>query len=123
MIGYVKTGDPENETDPKTYHCSACGAYISSSRTLVKLNGTARHAFVNPAGIRCNFLTFSAAENVIAYADLYLLHSWFPGYGWKFLMCAICSQHLGWKYESVRRNLSLRVFYGLLKDAVEAADA
>lgn len=37
--------------------------------------------------------------------------SWFPGYSWRYVHCAHCNVHLGWKYFS--RNLMPRSFIGL----------
>lgn len=37
--------------------------------------------------------------------------SWFPGYMYRFVLCASCNNHLGWQYFS--RNLMPRSFVGL----------
>lgn len=37
--------------------------------------------------------------------------SWFPGYFWRYVHCAHCNAHLGWKYFS--RNLMPKSFLGL----------
>ncbi|MFC1834635.1 cereblon family protein [Thermodesulfobacteriota bacterium] len=119
MLGYVQTSDDKDDKDPKTYHCSHCGSFITDSEALSNINGAHRHSYVNPAGIRCNFMTFSGCENVIEHEELHLEHSWFPEYGWSFLMCRACYLHLGWKYESVAEGVSPEGFYGVLVNAVE----
>lgn len=37
--------------------------------------------------------------------------SWFPGYSWRFVHCALCHNHLGWKYYS--QTLRPKTFVGL----------
>jgi len=64
-------------------------------------------------------MTFSHCENVLAHDELYLQHSWFAGYGWRFVMCGSCFQHLGWRYDAVKRHVRPRHFFGLLVEAME----
>jgi cereblon len=85
---------------------------------MVRINGAENHSFLNPAGVRCNFTTFANCENVLVHDRLHTEHSWFPGYGWRFLLCSACSQHLGWKYDAVRPATRPRAFFGVLFDAV-----
>jgi hypothetical protein len=117
VLGYVKT--EHDDKDKTAYHCAWCGIFISHYGALVRLNGSDQHSFVNPAGVRCNFRTFQACENVIVQEALYLEHSWFPGYGWRFLVCGNCFHHLGWKYDLVKKTSGLREFFGVLIEAVE----
>jgi hypothetical protein len=116
MIGYVKIG--KDDKKGTVYHCSTCGAAIAHSAAIVKIAGAEEHSFVNPSGIRCNFRTFAACENVLIHRDLFVQHSWFGGYGWRFLNCEVCLQHLGWKYDAVGKKTGVESFYGLLVDAV-----
>jgi hypothetical protein len=121
MIGYVKIKGPD-DAKSRAYHCSVCGAFIAHDGAAVQLNGSDTHSFVNPAGIQCDFMTFIDCMNVVEHADLYLQHSWFPGYGWRFLTCRTCLQHLGWKYDAVIGAASPQSFFGVLVEAVEAED-
>lgn len=121
MIGYVKTTSPDDKKR-SAYHCSVCGAFITDSGAFININGANRHSFMNPAGIRCNFMTFVGCENALEHPDLYEEHSWFPGYGWRFLNCAKCFQHLGWKYDAVTGKVHPTNFFGILLDAVESVE-
>lgn len=38
---------------------------------------------------------------------------WFPGYAWRYVHCAHCGNHLGWKYLAEKPNLVPKNFYGL----------
>jgi len=118
MLLYVKS-EQDDSKNKKAYHCSRCGARIAGEDSMIIINGSDRHSFVNPAGVQCNFITFAHCENVMMDEKLYLEHSWFPGYGWRFLVCGHCFQHLGWKYDAVAPNARPQVFFGVLIASVE----
>lgn len=120
MFGYVRFQKDGNDEDRITYRCSRCGAFITDSHSLIRIQGTREHSFVNPAGIHCNFKTFSHCENIAVDSDLYLQHSWFRGYGWRFVMCRMCMQHLGWRYDAVPEGGKPRSFFGILVENVES---
>lgn len=115
MIAYVKVKDEDK--GKKHYLCSNCGTPITNSGAFLLRNGSKDHSFVNPAGIRCDLMTFTHCDNVVADRRLYLEHTWFPGYGWRFLACRICLQHLGWRYDSVKKSVA-EIFFGVLTAAV-----
>ncbi|MEW6349018.1 MAG: cereblon family protein [Thermodesulfobacteriota bacterium] len=117
MLAFVRT--PKNQ-DPTHFHCVRCGTLIADSNSLVSLNGSAEHAFVNPAGIRCVFKTFQQCEHVLADPTLHPEHSWFVGYGWRILVCRVCYAHLGWQYDALEGAATLPGFFGLLSHAVRS---
>ncbi len=119
MIGYVKLQRENDKKEQKPYVCSQCRTEITHSEALIPLNGARDHSFVNPVGVRCNFMTFNHCENVIVHDEIYLQHSWFPGYGWRIVICRACLQHLGWKYDAVTAKALPSTFFGLLIDAIE----
>jgi len=123
MLAYIKSSAHDDGRERRNYHCAQCGAFITQSGALVSMNGSREHSYVNPAGIRCNFMTFLASENTVALEDLYMEHSWFPGYGWRFLICESCLQHLGWQYEAVQEVDSPRIFFGVLTHSVKSVTA
>jgi hypothetical protein len=119
MIGYVKFRK-DDDNDAKSYYCARCGQFITDSRSIIQIEGARSHSFVNPAGVLCNFTTFEECENVMVHETLYLQHSWFLGYGWRFVLCARCFQHLGWKYDAVREGARPRSFFGILVESVDS---
>jgi hypothetical protein len=121
VLGYIKS--EQDNKDKTAYHCAWCGIFITHAGALTKVDGADQHSFINPSGILCNFRTFRLCENVIIDEDLYLEHSWFPGYGWRFLTCKSCLHHLGWKYDLLKKRSSLREFFGVLIHAVEDVTA
>ncbi len=121
MFSYVKISREDKSKDFKKYYCVRCGTCLTTSRDEVPLKGTVRHSYVNPAGIRCEFMTFSRCENVIADEQRYEEHSWFDGYTWRFLLCANCLSHLGWQYDALNEKCLEPSFFGLLLNAVSFA--
>ncbi len=118
MFFHVRIEENGKKKGSKNYHCVNCGAYIANSASSVTINGSGEHSFVNPAGVQCNFKTFLECSNVEISDELFLEHSWFPGFGWRFLICSDCSRHLGWKYDPVN-NKSAEAFFGVLIHAVQ----
>jgi hypothetical protein len=121
MLLYVKSQDDGNKSG-KSYHCSRCGAWIAHENAMITRNGSEKHSFVNPVGVRCNFITFGHCENIKVDDKLHLEHSWFPGYGWRFLVCGRCLQHLGWQYDATGSDSRPQVFFGVLIDSVDPAE-
>ena len=119
MLGYVRF-KKDDDKNRKTYHCSRCGVFIADSGAMIRIQGAEDHSFVNPAGVQCNFSTFGHCENVTVDNDLYLQHSWFTGYGWRFVVCRVCLQHLGWKYDAVKKDVKPRGFFGILVETVDS---
>lgn len=119
MFAYVKTSG-DDARDRRRFYCAACGAFIAESGALLALNQATEHTYVNPAGVRCHFMTVERCENVLVGHELYLEHSWFHGYGWRFLVCGRCYQHLGWKYDAVDDSVIPADFFGVLVRTVRS---
>ncbi len=117
MLAYTKTSSDKDKSR-RDFLCAHCGAFITQSAALIKMNGATEHSYVNPSGIRCNFRTFIHCENVLIHEQLYEEYSWFPGYGWRFLMCGHCSLHLGWKYDALRGGMNPPGLFGVLIESV-----
>ncbi|MDQ1240691.1 MAG: hypothetical protein QG577_2877 [Thermodesulfobacteriota bacterium] len=118
MLVYVKFGNHRQGGDFKRFYCVQCGTFFTSSENAIQLNGAFNHSHVNPAGLRCNFMTFNQCENVVTHTERYEEHSWFLGYSWRFLFCGNCLCHIGWLYEQVTSNHPRPSFYGLLSNAL-----
>lgn len=58
-------------------------------------------------------ITNTLAEVVLVSGPLSSEFSWFPGYNWRYVHCAQCSNHLGWKYYSSKSNIVPKSFIGL----------
>lgn len=121
MLGYVRLPEDKADKKRKNYRCAECGALITDSSALKPVNGSINHSYVNPAGTQCDFKTFLNCENAFVHDRLYIEHSWFPGFGWRFVLCAVCGQHLGWKFDSTGRSKAAEDFFGLLNHALDEA--
>jgi hypothetical protein len=86
----------------ETYQCAGCRGLVTHSDRLLRINASDRHFFLNPAGVECDFYTFSDCPG------------WFPGYRWRMAFCRHCGQHLGWHYEAVSTFERPREFWGIL---------
>ncbi len=117
MLLYARLPKNQCGQDFKRYYCVRCGAFLATSQEAIEQKGAARHSYINPAGIRCDFMTFSRCDNVIADERRYEEHSWFDGYTWRFLLCAHCFSHVGWQYDPLKGARG-RVFFALLLNAV-----
>jgi hypothetical protein len=120
MLGFITISKDGKDPEDTRYHCARCGAFLTDGASRVNINGADQHSYVNPSGIRCNFMTFIDAENVAASEEMFTEHTWFPGYGWRFLACGQCYAHLGWKWETTSSGREPDSFLGLLTDSVES---
>jgi hypothetical protein len=90
--------------------CAVCGAGITSRGTVTEIDGSHRHTFVNPHSYVFEIGCFSAAPGCADLGEPTTEHTWFPGFGWCFSVCANCGVHLGWRFSSVAGA----VFWGLI---------
>lgn len=58
-------------------------------------------------------ITHTLPEVVLVNGPLSAEFSWFPGYTWRYVHCAQCNNHLGWKYYSSKPNVVPKTFIGL----------
>jgi hypothetical protein len=98
----------------KAYKCSGCHRVITHSDKLLQISGKIKHSFVNPAGVECDFYTFSTCPGAVAVGSGTTLHSWFVGYAWRMGFCGECGRHLGWYYEGVSESARPHNFWGVL---------
>ena len=90
-------------------HCGNCAFPLARSRQVFTLGGAegTAGAYVNPHGIVHETLTVRELDLLEDEADLWLLggpevkDSWFPGYAWTIANCALCGNHLGWRFDKV----------------------
>jgi cereblon len=113
-------------TDPKiieeitegeeAFLCYLCKTKITEKKYIIKVSGnTPYHSFINPYGFSYNVITVSYCEMVREDSVPVSEHTWFPGYAWRILSCAHCSEHLGWRFISVKEKIPTS-FYGLIRD-------
>jgi len=89
--------------------CIGCLNLITTQGAAIPVCSQHRHTFRNPAGIVYEIGCFSSARGCMNAGEPSVEYTWFPGYSWCYSMCAKCSVHLGWLYQS-----GDSYFYGLI---------
>lgn len=69
------------------------------------------HFFPEGSVHETHTITDTIPDVVLVSGSLSAEFSWFPGYSWRFVHCALCHSHLGWKYYS--QSLRPKTFVGL----------
>ena len=104
------TEDAELDEFGRPLLCAHCGHVITSRKLRTELMGSHTHLFSNPAGIQFEIGCFSQAPGCRYSGTATEDWTWFPGYSWRFAICANCQEHLGWQYLGVAGDS----FYGLI---------
>jgi hypothetical protein len=86
----------------RTIVCAACGASITSRGQRIAIQSAHEHRFMNPAGILFHIGYFAHAIGCTIVGPDSLEYPWFPGFAWRFAMCASCGQHPGWHFRRAR---------------------
>ena len=74
------------------------------------VQGSHEHRFMNPAGLVFHFGCFAEAIGCLIVGPDSLEYAWFPGFAWRYALCASCGEHLGWQF----RNGETDRFFGLI---------
>lgn len=92
-------------TDSKMIVCKSCQIPLASARDLFSLDGAEGTVgnYVNPHGIVHSTMTSRAVDRdeIALQGQPETRDSWFPGYAWTIMSCALCHSHLGWKFTLV----------------------
>jgi len=92
--------------------CATCLATVTSTAHRLAVSGSHEHRFVNPAGLLFHIGCFAEAIGCTIVGPDSLEYPWFPGFAWRYAMCASCGQHLGWHFRSDGKL----GFFGLILD-------
>ena len=103
-------GDPEGD-----WLCAWCLNRVTNEKDRFQYGGQDEFAFVNPAGVRFDIITFTQTLGCRETGTPTLEHTWFPGHAWSFCQCDRCGQHLGWYYAGPHD------FVGLIRNRIVRA--
>lgn len=78
--------------------CRTCSRPVTRTRDRIAMDGRYRHNLFNPAGILFEVTCFAAAPGCRFEGKFTEAFTWFPGYAWRFALCAECHAHLGWEF-------------------------
>lgn len=99
--------------------CGACGHTVTSRRHEVRVNDAHQHRFMNPAGYLFHLACFAEAPGCQVVGPPSDEYPWFPGFAWRYGLCAACHAHLGWYFQ----NEGGQFFFGLRLDRLREAAA
>lgn len=99
----------EEVSRERAYICRFCGHTIALPADSMAIDGNIRHTFANPAGIVYEVVCFSAARGCRVVGTPTEEFTWFPGFSWRYALCAACASHMGWYYWNGSRG-----FFGLV---------
>jgi hypothetical protein len=112
----VPQGGPKAESQKKTVPqtapdilCRQCLETITATDARISVDGRHRHVFANPHGLVFEIGCFGRVCNCGTSGPATDEFTWFAGYTWKVVFCALCLTHLGWVFESAAHH-----FYGLI---------
>jgi cereblon len=105
------------ETEAKTFSCRSCGADVASEFDTIEILGRPyRAVYRNPFGIAFEVLTLARARNTQRASEPTEEHTWFPGYAWSLVTCAVCGEQMGWAFDAVEPVSGPQTFFGLQTD-------
>ena len=95
--------------------CAKCDHPIAKVSDAIEMLGASVHTRVNPHGDVFRIGCFSEAPGARGEGPHTGHWTWFPGYEWQAAICAVCTEHLGWRFSSGQVG-----FYGLILDRLRA---
>ncbi len=108
----------DRSPDERWIRCAACTAPLARPADRFAMPGHGPVAsFVNPAGYVHEVMTVTAAPGAVWAGPRVPADSWFPGYTWRFGVCAVCEGFIGWYYEALAATPPA-TFWGLRVPAV-----
>lgn len=110
--------ESSHDPEPRMYRCRACSNPVANIGDEISVGDIPVDTMqINPHGFIHEIFTVRAAFQVIITGQPIPADSWFPGYMWRFCLCAQCGHHLGWSYQPYDRETI--VFFGLRRGSVK----
>lgn len=102
-----------------TLCCASCVTTIARRENIFAMSSEGLHSnYCNPGGYVHDIVTLSKVSNVVLSGNPSLEFSWFPGYTWTIAVCLQCGSHLGWRFDSTKKSLRPRMFWGLCRNYI-----
>ncbi len=91
--------------------CGTCGNPVTTSESVIAVDGKHIHSFMNPSGTTYEIGCFASADGCEVFEETSTEATWFEEFSWSGSICSNCLAHLGWLYES-----GDHIFFGLIVD-------
>ncbi|KAI3933643.1 hypothetical protein MKW92_039057 [Papaver armeniacum] len=99
--------------------CKTCQTEIARrSDTLVMSSDGPLGAYVNPNGFVHEVMTLYKANGLALVGGAVKEYSWFPGYAWTIVNCAMCETQMGWLFTAIDAKLKPKSFWGIRSSQV-----
>ena len=112
------TGAATKERPEHAILCGSCRHAVTRERLRIQVDGRHQHRFMNPHGFLFDIGCFHDAPGCLAMGEPTTEFTWFPGFAWRFAVCAACQEHLGWAFEGTGGAR----FFGLVLNRLIAPD-
>ena len=114
-----KTNRNESDSpEEKKYRCRSCSNEVANVGDEIQVGDIPVDSMqINPHGFLHEIFTVRHAFQVVITGQPVPADSWFPGYMWRFCLCAQCGLHLGWSYQPYQQENI--VFFGLRRGSVK----
>ena len=80
--------------------CLDCRTQVTSEKHRIAVSGSHDHRFFNPSGVVFHIGCFGEAIHLLTGSPPSDEFTWFPGALWQVALCANCTKHLGWFFQT-----------------------
>ena len=103
--------------EPRRFKCAHCQNPVAFEVDVIQIGDIPSDtAQVNPHGFIHEVITVQSVQNTLVEGPPVPADSWFPGFCWRYLICAQCMEFLGWSYH--RPNEFSMSFAGFSKQNI-----
>lgn len=93
----LETTEPKED---KRLRCLDCRTAVTAEKYRIAVSGSHGHRFFNPSGILFHIGFFAETTNLQNASPPSGEFTWFPGTQWQVSICATCTKHLGWFFQT-----------------------
>lgn len=111
------THDESSTLPSSSVRCLTCGTILAEAADATHIDGHHHYSFINPHGFMYRIRCYAAARNISLRGTPSSEFAWFPGYTWTTIECAVCSTHVGWRFDGTTST-----FFALIAESIRTDD-